>query len=207
MTENAHEQTGPTADDTPEIELTDEDILDSMQHVQGYLDISTEDFRVIYHLAHRHAVGRLFSGVIAGILMRTGMEPLRPDLPLDQAARRIVESGHKGLPVVDDNGKVIGMLTETDYLRRLKTETILELLLRIFDESPERLHFIHEIAVSAAMTAPAITVSRDAGFAAIIKGFQGHEGRSMPVVDDQGRLCGLLLRKDFIVACHTEYLL
>ena len=42
-----------------EPELTDEDILDAMQHVPGYLDISTEDFRVIYHLAWRHAIARL----------------------------------------------------------------------------------------------------------------------------------------------------
>ncbi len=42
-----------------EPELTDEDIIDAMQHVPGYLDISTEDFRVIYHLAWRHAVARL----------------------------------------------------------------------------------------------------------------------------------------------------
>jgi CBS-domain-containing membrane protein len=42
-----------------EPELTDDDILDAMQHVPGYLDISTEDFRVIYHLAWRHAIARL----------------------------------------------------------------------------------------------------------------------------------------------------
>jgi CBS-domain-containing membrane protein len=42
-----------------EIELTDEDILDAMQHIPGYLDISTEDFRVIYHLAWQHALARL----------------------------------------------------------------------------------------------------------------------------------------------------
>ena len=42
-----------------EPELTNDDILDAMQHIPGYLDISTEDFRVIYHLAWRHAVARL----------------------------------------------------------------------------------------------------------------------------------------------------
>jgi CBS-domain-containing membrane protein len=42
-----------------EPELTDEDILDAMQHIPGYLDISTEDFRTIYHLAWKHAVARL----------------------------------------------------------------------------------------------------------------------------------------------------
>ncbi len=42
-----------------EPELTDADILDAMRQVPGYLDISTEDFRIIYHLAWRHAVARL----------------------------------------------------------------------------------------------------------------------------------------------------
>jgi CBS domain-containing membrane protein len=49
----------PVEEDANEVELSDEDILDAMQHIPGYLDISTEDFRIIYHLAWRHAVARL----------------------------------------------------------------------------------------------------------------------------------------------------
>jgi hypothetical protein len=45
-----------------EPELSDEDILDAMQHIPGYLDISTEDFRIIYHLAWQHAMERLQAG-------------------------------------------------------------------------------------------------------------------------------------------------
>lgn len=52
-------QRAPTLDIDHEPELSDEDILDAMDHIPGYLDISTEDFRVIYHLAWRHAVARL----------------------------------------------------------------------------------------------------------------------------------------------------
>ncbi len=48
-----------TIDAEHEPELTDEDILDAMQHIPGYLDISTEDFRIVYHLAWHHAVERL----------------------------------------------------------------------------------------------------------------------------------------------------
>ena len=92
------------------MELTDADILDAMQHIPGYLDITTEDFRTIYHLAHHHAVGRLFGNFRAGNLMRSGIEPLLPDMPLDQAAKALVRSGYKALPVVDATGCVIGML-------------------------------------------------------------------------------------------------
>jgi len=49
----------PIKQDSDEIELSDEDILDAMQHIPGYLDISTEDFRIIYHLAWQHAMARL----------------------------------------------------------------------------------------------------------------------------------------------------
>lgn len=60
MSKSCHEgAAGEPIDLEHEPELTDEDILDAMQHIPGYLDISTEDFRVIYHLAWHHAAARL----------------------------------------------------------------------------------------------------------------------------------------------------
>lgn len=58
-TENETAAISLTIDSNHEPELTDADILDAMKHVPGYLDISTEDFRVIYHLAWRHAIARM----------------------------------------------------------------------------------------------------------------------------------------------------
>ena len=190
----------PTGGNSPEMELTDDDILDAMRHIPGYLDITTEDFRSIYHLAHRHALERLFVGVTAGRLMRSAIEPLHPNTTLDIAARMVADSGYKGLPVVDDNGYVIGMLTETDFLKRLKAESFLELLLKMLEDSFEFTHRCHETTVSAAMTKPAVTVYQDAGFLEILEAFHQHGGRSMPVVGADGRLLGLLLRKDFFAA-------
>lgn len=190
----------PTGGNSPEMELTDDDILDAMRHISGYLDITTEDFRSIYHLAHRHALERLFVGVTAGRLMRSAIEPLHPNTTLDRAARTLADSGYKGLPVVDANRYVIGMLTETDFLKRLKAESFLELLLRMLEDSFEFTHSCHETTVSAAMTKPAVTVNRDAGFLEILEAFHQHGGRSMPVVGADGRLLGLLLRKDFFAA-------
>ena len=194
-------------DDVPELDLSDDDILDAMRHIPGYLDITTADFRAIYHLAHRHALDRLFRHVRAGSLMRTGIEPLHPDTKLDEAARLLAEQRRKSLPVVDVGGIVVGMLTETDVLRRLKADTFLEVLLRLIVDQGTFTHRCHETPVSEAMTAPAVTVGADAGFREIVGAFHAHEGRSMPVVDNAGRLQGLLLRKDFVSAYHLEDLL
>jgi CBS-domain-containing membrane protein len=194
-------------DDVPELELSDEDIVEAMRHIPGYIDITTQDFRAVYHLAHRHALERLFRHIRAGILMRTGIEPLHPDTRLDEAARVLAKQGRKGLPVVDDEGYAIGMLTERDFLRRLKADTFMELLLRLVADEGNFTHRCHATPTSEAMTAPPVTVTEHAGFREIIGAFQTHQGRSMPVVDNRGRLKGLLLRKDFIKSYHLEDLL
>ena len=185
---------------SPELELTDDDILDAMQLIPGYLDITTADFRLIYHLAFRHALQRMFVEVTAGRLMRHAIEPLQQNMTLDKAAKALAVSGYKGLPVVDDNGYVVGMLTETDFLKRLKADNFLQLLLRMLEDSFEFTHRCHETTVSAAMTQPAVTVSQDAEFLEILDAFYRHGGRSMPVTGADDRLLGLLLRKDFFAA-------
>jgi CBS domain-containing membrane protein len=205
-TSNENPKNDYSTNEVAEIELSDEDILDAMQHIPGYLDITTEDFRTIYHLAHRHALARLFAKFRAGNLMRTGIVPLSPDMYLDEAIKAIVHSGLKSLPVVDEKGCVTGMLTETDFLRRLKVDTFLELLLDMLDDDFEFQHRCHETRVREAMSSPAITVGKDAGFGEVIAAFHQHDGRSTPIVDSEGRLLGILLRKDFIAAFNLENL-
>jgi CBS-domain-containing membrane protein len=208
MQDNLHEicGTGRAGDEPAEIELSDADILDAMRHIPGYLDITTEDFRTIYHLAHRHALGRLLGNFTAGALMRTGIQPLLAGMSLAEAAREMVRSGYKALPVVDAQGCVIGMLTERDFLRRFNVATFLELLLNARDGAFELTHRWHEMPVSAAMTSSVVVISRDAGFGEVVDAFRQHDGRSLPVVNSDRHLQGLLLRKDFISVRHQENL-
>lgn len=188
----------------PEIALSDQDILDAMGEIDGYLDISTADARAVYQLAHRHALERLFQGMSAAKLMRRGISPLSVDARLDTAARALVTQGVKGLPVVDASRRVVGILTETDFLRRLQADSFLQLLLRIVDGGEGFSHHCHQTTVGEVMRAPATSVAADAGFAEIVAAFQAHAGRGMPVVEADGQLLGLLLRKDVIRACHLE---
>jgi len=190
--------------DIGEIDLSDADIVDAMVHVPGYLDISTEDFRALYHLAHHNALDRLLNGIRAETLMHPGGASLTADMPMDQAARTIVASGYKGLPVVDQDRRVIGILTETDFLKRMKADTFLELMLRLLGDNGELGHRCHETRVGSAMTAPATVVETSADFRSMLDAFHLHPGRSMPVVDGGGRLAGILLRKDLLAALHLE---
>lgn len=187
-----------------EIELSDRDILAAMDRIPGYLDVSTEDFRLIYHLAHASAIEHLLGKVSPASLMRIDMTPLTADLPMDQAASRIAASGYKGLPVLDAGRRVIGILTEADFLRRLKAKSFLELMLRLIGDPGSFTHRCHETRVAEAMTTPAVTISVAAKFEDVLNAFTRHPGRAMPVVDTQGHFVGMLLRKDFLMALHRR---
>jgi CBS-domain-containing membrane protein len=199
--------TADADDRLPELELSDEDILDAMQRIPGYLDITTEDFRAIYHVAHAHALTRLFGGIRAAGLMRQDIEPLTPAMSLAAAARGMMRQGCKALPVADADGRVIGMLTETDYLRWLGTDSLLALLLPAdAGRAGDPAAALQAGTVGAAMTAPAVSVDLDAGVGAILAAFHRHPGHHMPVVDAAGHIRGLLSRKQFLAACPLSEL-
>lgn len=191
-------------DEPGEIELTDTDILDAMREIPGYLDITTADFRAIYHLVHRHALDRLMRGITVSRLMRTEVHPLVPDIRLADAIPLFVQQELKTLPVVDPANRVLGILTETDILRALGAANFLALLVRLMAEPGPIGTEPQERLAGELMTAPAVTVPLDAGIRQVLAAFAAHPGRGMPVVGEDGRLAGLLLRKDFIRACSLE---
>lgn len=61
------------------VELSDEDIYDAMSHISGYLDITTEDFRELYHLTFQHAVETLTSRLRARDIMTPDIAAVRPE--------------------------------------------------------------------------------------------------------------------------------
>jgi CBS domain-containing protein len=63
-------------------------------------------------------VDRLLSEVQVGQIMSTPVVSVAPDTPLDEAAQVMQEHKLGSLPVVDRN-RIVGIVTETDLLRRI----------------------------------------------------------------------------------------
>ena len=59
----------------------------------------------------------------AGAFMTAQVIAVRPEAPLEQAVRLMVENRISGLPVLDAAGRAVGVLTEGDLLRRAETGT------------------------------------------------------------------------------------
>lgn len=113
-------------------------------------------------------------------LMATDVRTVRPDLDLFEAAALLLRHGVSGLPVVDDDGRLVGILTEQDCLRSA-------FAIDYYRESVGR--------VRDAMTADPRTVEAGANVMLAIELFLANAFRRLPVVDD-GRLVGILSRRD-----------
>src|SRR5690606_18362360 len=50
-------------------------------------------------------------------LMTTDVMTIPADASLKEAARRMVEAGVSGLPVLDDEGLLVGIITESDFVK------------------------------------------------------------------------------------------
>ncbi|MEQ9448890.1 MAG: CBS domain-containing protein, partial [Rhodospirillaceae bacterium] len=56
-------------------------------------------------------------------IMRIDVVSARPGMKVADVASQMVRSHISGMPVTDDSGKVVGMITEGDLLRRAETHT------------------------------------------------------------------------------------
>ena len=131
---------------------------------------------------------------------------VNPQTPLKQAIQILAEKQISGLPVVDDMGKLVGIISETDLMWQETGITppayVMFLDSVIYLQNPatyERdLHKALGQTVGEVMSNNPITISPDQSLKAAAKIIQDHKVRRLPVVDDAGTVIGILTRGDII---------
>ncbi|WP_328465797.1 CBS domain-containing protein [Actinoplanes sp. NBC_00393] len=102
------------------------------------------------------------------------------------------------VPVVDYFGRVIGMVSEADLLRKIEYAGADEP--RPFEGRRRRGERIKASAQTAAdlMTAPVVEAMRGTTIAAAARRMDQEKVKRLPVVDDLGRLIGIVSRSDLL---------
>lgn len=59
----------------------------------------------------------LLANTFVGEIMKRDVTSAKPDTPLAEAARTMVEGKFGCLPVIDDDGTLVGIVTESDFLK------------------------------------------------------------------------------------------
>ncbi|MCC3413071.1 MAG: CBS domain-containing protein [Microcoleus sp. PH2017_29_MFU_D_A] len=130
----------------------------------------------------------------------------RPETPLNEAIKILADRRISGLPVVDENGLLVGVISETDLMWRETGVTppayIMVLDSVIYLENPSRyereLHKALGQTVGEAMSQEPVTIEPDKSVQAAAKLMHDRSIHRLPVVDSAGKVIGILTRGDII---------
>jgi CBS domain-containing protein len=126
----------------------------------------------------------------------------RPDTPIHEAAQLMTTYGVSGLPVVDDRGAVIGILSEGDLILRQRPREPAPWWRTFFADSERLAREYQKAAGTTAgevMTRSVLCVSPDVSIEAAASILDARRIRRLPVVT-HGRLVGIVSRGDLIKA-------
>jgi CBS domain-containing protein len=136
--------------------------------------------------------------------MSTGLLTFLPDMGLEAAARAMAERGVSGAPVVGDDGRLVGIITEGDLIKRLAAPAAPKAgwfagLFRPPESEAARFARVHGRAVKDAMTMDVASVNEDTTAERIAHIMETRRVRRVPVLRD-GVLVGIVSRADLLRA-------
>ncbi|MDY6964631.1 MAG: CBS domain-containing protein [Halobacteriota archaeon] len=145
-------------------------------------------------------------------LMTTDVIAFKPDDKIRHITETLREKRISGAPVIDEGGKVIGVISESDIMNLTATIALPTLdpfnpiatfsFNRVFMSLPEeidkQIEMLFEGSASDVMSKKPITVSPEDSISDVARIMHKNDFNRLPVVDDEGNLVGLIARGDII---------
>ena len=137
-------------------------------------------------------------------IMRRSFATIKPDAPLSDAAHLLMETNQRGLPVIDREGELVGVVSEGDFLHRTELDISptpgnwLEELLGIEEDTPARRRMSARL-VREAMTRDPVCVEDEASLDDVVALMDTRHIAQLPVVCD-GSVVGIVSRFELLGA-------
>jgi CBS domain-containing membrane protein len=180
---------------------SDEDLRAALKKMKAYMDVTEEDLRKIYEIALQHARVRFASQVPVKDVMTKNVITIKQDADIHEAARILSENRISGMPVVDENDHVIGIISEADILMLagMKKEHTFKDIVRHLLGEPVPVRKSGD-RVKDVMSFPPITSKADDDIVGAANVLDEKRIKRLPVVEGDGRLIGIISRADIVKA-------
>ncbi len=120
---------------------------------------------------------------IAREIMSTHLVTIKEGDSVEDALKTLVNHKITGVPVVDQKGHMVGVLSEYDIISQLA------------DKGGVRADEFHS---KAKFSDKPFTLSEEAPLEEIVKHFIDHKYRRIPIVAKDGKLVGIITRRDLM---------
>ncbi|MFO7298544.1 MAG: CBS domain-containing protein [Pseudomonadota bacterium] len=137
-------------------------------------------------------------------IMSKNVITVRRETSVHEIAQLMTDKRISGVPVVAEDGTILGMVSESDLLRRAEigTEPQRKWWLSFFSD-PDLLarqyRKTHGLKAEDVMSRPVVTIDEDADLSEIANTFEKRRVKRLPVVRD-GKLVGIISRADIVKA-------
>ena len=156
----------------------------------------------INEIAQKHARLRQAEEVLVRDIMTPDVAIVNRDDSLRSAAALLLERRISGLPVVEDSNKLVGIVTEADFLCAMgipchhPTHTMWQSLERMFMHHPRPANTPSRVA--DIMTLKVVSVSANQSLHDAIDVMKRNHIKRLVVVDDQDHVVGMVTRSNLV---------
>jgi CBS domain-containing protein len=146
-------------------------------------------------------------------IMTTDVVTLRPNTSVEDALRLLAEHGISGAPVVDGEGRLVGLLDDSDLIvseARFHGPTTIEILGAYITLPGERRRFDEEVRhalaqeVADAMDTDPPALRSDALVEDVATLMVDRQVSRIPVLDERGKVVGIVTRGDLVKAMYRH---
>ena len=138
-------------------------------------------------------------------IMTTDLITFTPDMDIAGAAKILLDNRINGAPVVNDSGRLVGILCQSDLIAQQKKMpiptlfTLLDGVIQLTSKKQieKQVRKIAALTVSDAMTPEPVTVHPDSGLEIVAGLMVDNNFHTLPVVEDS-RLVGIIGKEDVL---------
>lgn len=140
--------------------------------------------------------------ITVGKIMTTKVITLHPEDTMDKVKKIFESYNIHHIPIVD-NGKVVGIISKTDYLKLLHGFT----LFKTSKSESYNLAILRSLLVREVMTKQVAKLNADDTLETAVGFFRENLFHALPVVNDEGELVGIVTTYDLLNYAYSETLL
>ncbi|HEX4816634.1 MAG TPA: CBS domain-containing protein [Nonomuraea sp.] len=144
-------------------------------------------------------------------VMTTYVASVKADTPFKDVAELLVRRGVSAVPVLEEDGRVVGVVSEGDLLRKeefreeyygegYRPRLRARLRRRLAGRAEDGQEKADAATAAELMSAPAVTVAPDMSTVTAAQLMDTHGVKRLVVVDDDGHLIGIVSRRDLLKA-------
>jgi CBS domain-containing protein len=130
-------------------------------------------------------------------VMSTHVIAAKQSAPYKELAAMLRNQRVSAFPVIDDDNKVIGIVSETDLLTKEALEGTVPGTLQGLTDQHVRSQ-VNGVTAAELMTRPAVTIGPDEPVTNAARLMYNHRVKRLPVTSDDGTLIGIVTRSDVL---------